>query len=229
MKAVIHQPTFFPYPGFFHKLTLGDVFVVMDDVQYDKRFTNRNKIIATNGWTWITVPIKKEHKFSQNLDVEINNEMDWRDLIWKKIFHSYKSSKYFELYKNELEEVFNKEWTHLFDLNFETLKKVISWLGIKIEIVRESELKPNGTSTDRLIDVCKKIDADTYISGIGGKNYMDESLFEKNNLKFIYQDYSYTEYPQHMAKEFVPNLSILDMLFNVGEQSLDLLKKNNQP
>ncbi|MBI5698329.1 MAG: WbqC family protein, partial [Thaumarchaeota archaeon] len=72
MKVAIHQPHYFPYPGFFHKLSLADVFVIMDNTQYDKRYTNRNRIITPNGWIWLTVPINKEHKFNEVSKVKIN-------------------------------------------------------------------------------------------------------------------------------------------------------------
>ena len=83
-KIIVHQPYYLAYPGFFHKLSLGDIFVIMDDAQYDKRFTNRNRIITNNDWMWITVPINKKHKFHLNMEVEINNEINWKELHWKK-------------------------------------------------------------------------------------------------------------------------------------------------
>lgn len=195
----------------------------MDDVQYDKRFTNRNRIIATNGWTWITVPINKDHKFSPNMVVEINNETEWRELHWKKLFHSYQNSKYFHLYKEYFESLYKKEWKYLFDLDFEIMKKIIDWLGIKIKIIRESELNIKGESTERLVNVCKAIGADTYISGIGGKNYIDEKIFETNGVKLVYQDYKHPKYPQRMSSSFIPDLSIIDMLANVGPDSLKVI------
>jgi WbqC-like protein family len=225
MKAVVHQPQFFPYPGFFHKLVLADVYVVMDKVQYDKRFTNRNRIIATNGWTWLTVPINKDHKFMPNMNVEINNELSWRELHWKKIHQSYANAKYFGLYKDYLDSLYKRDWNLLFDLDIVTIKRVINWLGLKIDIVRESELNVQGKSTERLIRACKAVGADTYVSGGGGKNYMDEKLFEKHNIKFEYQNYIPIFYKQHLAKSFIPNLSILDLLVNVGPGSLELITK----
>lgn len=223
MRAIIHQPYFLPYPGFFHKLNLGDVFVIMDDAQYDKRFTNRNRIVKQNGWTWITVPINKDDKFSPNAQVRINNELNWKELHWKKISQTYANSKYFHLYHDYFEKVYLKNWDYLFDLDFETVKQVIQWLGIKIEIIRESELKIPTSSTQRLVDVCKKIGADTYVSGVGGRQYMDESIFEKNNLKLIYQDYKHPKYPQKWTDEFVPDLSIVDLLANVGPDSMKVI------
>ncbi len=200
----------------------------MDDVQYDKRFTNRNKIIASSGWTWITVPINKDHKFSLNMDVEINNNVSWRDLNWKKIILSYSNSKYFNLYKDDLQSIYDKEWNYLFDLDLETLKLSLKWLGIKIEIIKESELHVSGSSTERLINVCKTVGADTYVSGIGGKNYLEEKLFEKNNVKLEYQKYFPVVYPQYMSKSFLPDLSILDLLFNMGPDSLKALVDNKK-
>ncbi len=223
MKAVIHQPQYFPYPGFFHKLSLADTFVVMDDVQYDKRFTNRNRIISTYGWTWISVPINKKHKFSPNMLVEINNDLPWRELHWKKICTVYAGAKFFDLYERYFENLYNHEWQLLFDLNFETLKKTIDWLGIKIEIIRESELNINGTATERLVNVCKAIGADTYISGRGAGDYMDEKLLEKNGIRLEYQEYTPQPYCQHLSTSFIPDLSIIDMLAHVGPDSSKLI------
>lgn len=205
---------------------MGDVLVIMDDVQYDKRYTNRNRIMATNGWTWISVPINKDHKFLSNMMVEINNEIPWREYHWRKIYHSYANAKFFYLYENYFKSLYEKEWKFLFDLDLETMKKIIEWLGIKIKIIKESELNVKGTSTERLVNVCKIIGADTYVAGKGSQNYMDEKLFEKNNLKVEYQNYTPIQYPQYLSEYFVPDLSIIDMLFNVGPDSLKLVTGN---
>ncbi len=191
----------------------------MDDVQYDKRFTNRNRIITSKGPIWLTVPINKKQKFLPNAVVEINNDMPWRELHSKRIQLSYNNSKFFYLYKSYFKDLYESRWTKLFDLNFETLKQVISWLGIKIEIIRESSLGIESKSTQRLIDVCKSIGADTYVAGSGSKSYMDEKMFERNNLKIEYQSYVPIRYPQHLSTTFVPNLSIIDLLANAGKDS----------
>ena len=161
----------------------------MDDVQYDKRWTNRNKIMATNGWTWLTVPINKDHKFLSNMLVEINNDLSWKEHHWKKIYQSYAKTKYFHLYKDYFENLYKREHKFLFDLDFETTKQTIEWLGLKIEIIRESELHVKGESTERLVNVCKAVGADIYVAGKGSYDYMDEKLFQKNNLKVEYQNY----------------------------------------
>lgn len=222
MKVAIHQPHYFPYPGFFHKLSLADVFVIMDNTQYDKRYTNRNRIITPNGWVWLTVPINKEHKFNPVSKVEINNELDWKKIHWNKIHHSYSNSKFFHLYAQYFEDLFKKDWTSLFELDLETTKQVMKWLGIKTKLILESELKVNGTATQRLVNICKNLGADTYISGSGGRNYLDEKLFEKNNLLLGYQKYTCHPYCQHLSESFVPDLSIIDALANLGPGTMQI-------
>lgn len=198
----------------------------MDDAQYDKRFTNRNRIMATNGWTWISVPINKDHKFLPNSQVEINTDVSWEDEHWKKIRHSYANAKYFKQYEGLFKDVYEKKWKYLFDLNFETLKKIIGALGIKIEIIKSSELHVSGTSTQRLVDICKAVGADAYVSGSGGRNYMDESLFSQNNVKLMYQNYASKPYPQRLSASFMPDLSIIDMLVNVGPESMRIIAES---
>jgi hypothetical protein len=224
LKIAIHQPQYFPYPGFFHKLSLSDAYVIMDDVQYDKRFTNRNKIISPQGPMWISVPINKSQKFLPNNEVEINNDLPWAEVHWKRIQSSYNRTEFFHLYKGYLEQLYGRHWLKLFDLNFETLKQVISWLGIKIDIIKESELHINSKSTQRLVDVCNAVGADTYVAGSGSKNYMEEQIFNRNNVKVLYQNYVPTPYKQYLSKEFIPNLSIIDMLANKGQESLAIVK-----
>jgi hypothetical protein len=229
MKVAIHQPQFFPYPGFFHKLSLADAFVIMDDVQYDKRFTNRNQILAPQGPTWLTVPIDKADKFMPNNMVKVNNALPWREEHWKKITYSYKNSSCFTLYREYLEGLYQREHESLFELDLETTKMVMKWLDIDIPVVKESELGVPGESTQRLANVCKAMGADTYVSGAGGRNYMDEKIFAEQGVKLEFQHYEPTPYPQRFVNEFVPNLSILDMLFNIGPEGRKLVGSPAQP
>jgi len=227
MKIAIHQANYFPYPGFFHKINQADVFVIQDGVKFVNRTTNRNKIISSSGCTWINVPIKKGHKSLPIMDVKINNEIPWGKINLKKICAGYNKAKFFHLYKDYFENLYKKEWNNIFDLNFETIKQVLRWLDIKVEIVVESELRVSGQPTERLVKVCKKLGADTYISGIGGKRYLDEKLFEKNKIILKYQNYNPIRYLQHTSKSFISNLSIIDLLANVGSKSGKLLKESN--
>ena len=227
MKITIHQANYLPYPGFFHKISQADVFVIMDDVQFQFDITNRNKIISKNrGWDRVTVPVKKNQTHKKIMDIEINNKIEWRIENYKKLCASYDSSKYFINYKDYFEKLYKKNWKKIFDLNLDIIKQVCDWLDINVEIVIESKLKVVGESTERLIEVCKKLDADTYISGIGGKNYLVEELFEKNDINLEYQKYNPIRYTQNLAESFIPNLSIIDLLSNVGPDSKKLFLSN---
>ena len=223
MKVAIHQPQYFPYGGFFHKLSLSDIYVIMDNAQYDKRFTNRNKIITAKEPIWISVPINKKQKFAANSEVEINNEMPWASLHWRRLQISYNNSQFFHLYKGYFEQLYGKHWDMLFELDFETLKQVISWLGLKVEIIRESELNVRSKSSQRLADVSKAVGADTYVAGSGSRNYMDESVFRRDNITVEYQNYMPIQYHQHLSTAFVPNLSIIDVLANLGPDAMQAI------
>lgn len=223
MRAVVHQPQYFPYPGFFHKLGQADVFVVMDDVQYDRGFMNRNRILDTHGPVWLTVPVVKPHRPVQVREVEINNELPWAKDHWQKLLVSYSNSRFFGLYRDELRSLYEGTWRSLCDLNLETLERSMRWLGIRVETIRESELGVTTSKSQRIVDVCRAIGADTYLSGRGGRDYIDEALFRGSGVRLEFQDYSPRPYPQRFTERFVPDLSILDLLANAGPGSAQLL------
>ena len=226
MIVTIHQPNYFPYLGFFQKVLLSDIYIILDRAQFEFDITNRNKIITPEGsWSRISVPIKKGQKFFEIRNVEINNDQPWAEKNWDLIHKSYNDSPFFDLYKTTLNSVFKKKWNLIFDLNFYTLKKVLEWLNIKTEIIFDSELDVAGKSSEHLLNICKKLGATKYLSGPGGRDYLNEKIFEQNKIKVEYQKYDPIIYPQKYAKSFVPNLSTLDLLFNVGSDSKKLITK----
>ena len=223
--VTIHQPNYFPYPGFFQKVLLSDIYVILDRAQFEFDITNRNKIITPEGsWSRISVPIKKDQKFFEIRNVEINNDQPWAEKNWDLICKSYNDSPFFDLYKTTLNSVFKKKWNLIFDLNFYTLKKVFEWLNIKTKIIFDSELNVVGKSSEHLLNICKKLGATKYLSGPGGRDYLNEKIFEQNKIKVEYQKYDPVTYPQKYAKSFIPNLSILDLIFNTGPKSNELFK-----
>jgi hypothetical protein len=140
---------------------------------------------------------------------------------------SYANAKFFHLYRDYFTNLYSRDWKSLFDLNFETLKQTIQWLGLKTSIIRESELTITGKANERLINICKAVGADTYMSGRGAGSYIDGKQFENNNLRLEFQDYAPKPYPQHLSKSFIPDLSILDLLANVGPNSLNLIRESS--
>lgn len=223
MIVSIHQPNFCPYFGFFNKIVSSDLFVILDDVQVEYGITNRNKIITREGtWDRMKVPITHETKHDDIKDAVINNDENWGEYILKQL-SVYEDSKYFKKYKIFLDQTFMTKWKSLYQLNMYIINEILTSQGIKTPIVFSSDLNVEKKGTERIIDICKKVGADEYLSGVGGHNYLNSHLFKDQKLKLTYQEPFAVPYEQIHCNSWVPNLSILDMLFNV-DSIIDLVK-----
>jgi hypothetical protein len=225
--AAIHQPNYVPWPGYFHKLAACDVFVYLDAVQYPRgqSFAARNRIKTPNGVVFMTIPVsvpKGQEGKATYLEVEFADER-WRDKHLKTVEQSYKRAVHFdevfELYRDGLER-----GRTLVDLNIGLIEAIAGYLGIETRRVRLSEtLGSFGEKTDLIVDVCKTVGADVYLSGAGGgREYNDERLLNEHGIELRYDDYAYPEHPQ-LWDGFEPNLSVLDLLFNCGADGRELV------
>lgn len=224
MVVAVHQPQYLPWLGYFHKIAKCDCFVFLDCVQYKKReFQNRNKIRTKDGWMWLTVPvISKEREVQLINEVEINNSFPWQRKHLNSIKLAYKNAPYFSNYIGFFEDVYSKKWVRLIDLNLYIIDFILKELQIETPIKFLSQLNVEGTKTERIIQICKALGSDTYLSGIGGKDYLDEELFKNNKIKLIYQEFKHPCYKQCYSP-FIEKLSIIDLLFNCGKNSRKVL------
>ncbi|MFN3550196.1 MAG: WbqC family protein [Endomicrobiia bacterium] len=223
MKIAIHQPQYLPWSGYFNKLLKSDIFVFLDDVQYKKNeWQNRNRIKSSKGEIYLTVPV--HYRFGQKInEIKIDNKILWNKDHLKTIKYNYQKSKYFNEFFPHIENLLTKKYEMLIDLNISSIKTILSYLGIEKKIINSSDLKVEGEKTKRLINICRKLNAEIYISGIGAKNYLVVEEFEENNIKVIFQEYTTPNYPQ-LYGEFIANLSIIDMIFNIGkDETLKLI------
>ncbi|MFQ3675105.1 MAG: WbqC family protein [Endomicrobiia bacterium] len=223
MKISIHQPQYLPWAGYFNKILNSDIFVILDDVQYKKNeWQNRNRIKSSSGELWLTVPV--HYTFGQKInEIKIDNKIFWSKKHLKSIELNYKRAPFFNEIFPLVEKVLSKEYIYLVDINVELIKIILNYLEINKKIVKSSEYKIVGEKTLRLINICKTFGADIYLSGQGGKDYLVEEEFKKNGIKLEFQEYKVKEYPQ-LFNGFIPNLSILDILFNCGkEQTLKII------
>jgi hypothetical protein len=231
MKVSIHQPAYLPWLGYFHKIEASDIFVILDKTQFEKNsFNNRNKIKTLNGPIWLTVPVQTTGKFKENMltDVKIADNSIWSKKHWKSIELNYKKAPYFDEYHLEFKNLYERDWIYLTELCHEMLKIFVRILGIKTEIILSSDMKnAESTKTQLLINICKELDATIYISGILGKNYINEDGFNKENIKLIFQEYRHPIYNQ-LHEDFLPYMSIIDLLFNEGPKSLEIIMKDQQ-
>lgn len=223
MIVAIHQPNFLPWIGYFYKIHKADIFVLLDNVQFTKNsFQNRVKIKTSQGAQWLTLPVL--HNFGQlTNEVRINNREGWKKKHLKTFELNYKKSPYFEVIYNMLKDIYlKKDWILMADFNKELINAICNFMEIKTKIVEASSLDVSGSSTDLLIDIIKKVGGTIYLSGRGGMKYQDEEKFKDNRIELIYTDFKHPIYPQ-LWGEFIEGLSIVDLLFNCGEGSINYL------
>lgn len=226
MKVVgIHQPQYLPYLGFFHKIFHSDVFVILDSVQFQKHgLQNRNRIKTGQGWQWLTVPVL--HRFGQRIhEVSINPKVRWGRKHWHALTTNYSRAPYLCTYGPELKDLLERDWTSLCQLNVALIRWVMRVLDVKTPLIYSSELDVDGTRAELLINICKAVGADSYLSGPGGRRYMDLAAFEAAGLTVLWQDFTPPVYDQMFpAVGFVPNLSIVDTLFCCGPATRQFLQ-----
>jgi len=228
MILTAHQPVYLPWLGLFHKIALSDMFCIFDDVQYlPKDWNNRNRIKTNSGDLWLTVPVLTiGHREKPIREIEINRTIDWRKKHWKTIMLAYKKAPYFSRYSDFFEDLYKREWDNLVKLNDYILLYLLDQFKIKVEIRRASDEKFEGEKSALVLNMCKKLGADVYIFGALGKDYAEVDKFEQARIKVNFQEYVHPEYPQLHGK-FIPYMSVIDLLFNCGESSFDILMSEN--
>lgn len=228
MILTAHQPVYLPWLGLFHKIAISDAFCYFNDVQYQvKDWNNRNKIKTSQGAVWLTVPVlNKGYRDKKIREIEINNSVNWRKKHWQSIYLNYKKTPFFDKYAVGLEDFYKRDWQYLSDLNEAMLKWFLEQLGIKVKYFKASELKFQGYKSGLVLDMCKKLGADTYIFGALGKDYAEPEKFAAAGIKIYFQDYKHPVYKQ-TGHDFLPYMGIIDLLFNQGDKSLEILMSGN--
>lgn len=228
MIVTIHQPQYLPWLGYFDKADRAEVFILLDDVQFKKNeWQNRNKIRTSQGWQWLTVPVL--HDFGQKInEVRINNKIDWKKSHFKALQMNYSKAPFYHQYIAEFELIYKKDWEFLVDINVYFIERMLEFLGMKTKIVLSSQFKVMEDATQRLVELCRKYKATTYISGKDGQKYMDDKLFKESNIQIVTQDYRHPVYSQQWNNEsekgFLSHMSIVDVLFNHGPDSLKIIR-----
>lgn len=226
MKIAIHQPNYLPYPGFFGKVNLSDIFVIYDTAQFTRgNFINRNRIrtFSLNGYMWLTLPVgKKDFK-----EVSINQVKITDDKIFQKhgktLKAMYSKAPYFN---EEICECIETPHLNLAEHNVFIIKFLINKLNINHpRIILSSDLGITASHQTRgIIDIVKALNGDEYISGTGAKEYIKEDLFRKQSIALSFLDYKPIKYHQ-IHPGFVENMSILDTIFNLGWEGTALKLK----
>ena len=234
MIVAAHQPHFMPWLGYLDKLAKADLFVVMDDLQYEaQNFQNRQRLKLQSGAPWLTVPLERGNQSDRICDKRIDNsgsaKQHWQRRTWLTIEHNYCRTPFFETYAPALRDVFTRPWTTLLELDLHMLDLARTWLRIQTPIVRSSSLGLTGAKTDRLIDLCRKTGARCYLTGRGGSSsYLDSEKMGRAGIGVIWQVFDHPRYAQRHGS-FIPYLGFFDLIFNCGEASREVLFERSHP
>ncbi|GFM35157.1 WbqC family protein [Desulfovibrio subterraneus] len=225
-SIVISQPRFLPALNYFQRMEICDCFVFLDTVQYSPSdWENRNKIKTPLGAQWVTVPVKNSGHGMRIFDTEIENKHNWRSKILKTLRQNYSKAPFYTYCMPYLEECFSQDWYKLVDLNMHLIDFACRTLDISCEFVFSSELNVDGSGEALLINLCKNLGADKYISGSLGRNYITKRNWDDEGIELCYHDFEPYEYPQ-IYGEFLPWLCFVDLFMNCGPKSKDYFFKN---
>jgi hypothetical protein len=221
----IHQPECYPWLGFFEKMSRVEKFVLLDNVQFKKRyFENRNRFRSADGWLYLTVPVKTSGRLEQKImDVEINKEANWPKKHMKTIEMLYHNAPYWEENKPFFEDIFSRRWDKLVDFNIEAINYLAGKFGIATPRIRASELGVEGKGPQLVLDVCKAAGAKKHLSGRDGKDFLILEDFAAAGIEVEFQDFKHPVYNQRY-KPFEPAMSAFDLLLNEGPKSLSIIK-----
>lgn len=228
MIVSINQPAYMPWLGYFHRINISDTFVFFDSTQFEKNsMVNRNKIKTPQGWAWLSVPVKLKDHFEKEIrEIEIVDQK-WREKHWKAIEMNYKKSKYWDDYSPRLKKIYEKEYRNISDPCYDQLTLFLDFLGIKTKIVKSSELGHfDSRKLQLVLDILKELKSTIYVSGALGKDYIDNKEFKKAGINLYYQRYEHPKYNQ-LWGEFQPYMNIIDLLFNEGSNSINIIMQKN--
>jgi hypothetical protein len=225
MKIVIQQPIFFPWYGYLELAKFADVLVHYDDVQLPRgaSFTTHVQIKAPCGQLWLSAPIERSNGYMRNInEFEFSNGIDWRRKHIDTLRNYYHKAKYFNEMMMLTSNVYANDTNNLAEFDEYCDEQMISYFGFCPNILKSSMLGISGSSTERLVEICKELSAGIYITAHGALNYLNYDLFEKSNIEVMFMDYHIKPWPQFYG-DFTPYVTALDLIAATGKQCVDYL------
>jgi hypothetical protein len=227
MIAAILQSSYLPWLGVFDMLDQCDAFVLHNDLQYDKSWRNRNRIrtATAQGWSWLTVPVTLPGgAYTPLNEVRVNHDHPWQKKHLSLLRHNYAKARFFREYAGAYEEILTQPQERLVDLNRALLELTMRLLGIRCPLVDSTELHTaHKVKNDKIVAICRQVGADTWLANSACRNYVTPEPYRDAGIRVVYQDYQHPEYQQRFSP-FVPYLSVLDLLFNHGPESLEIIR-----
>ena len=214
--VVIHQPDFIPYLGFFHRLLLADVWVVLDHVQINRRgWTHRDKIKTQNGMQWLTIPLQSAPRDSSINAILLANDPSWCQAHLNILEASYKKAPFFAEIFPYCKDLYSHQFYNLSDFSLASVLMLLTLFDIDIVLMKSSDMLPETKSNALMAELVVKAGGNRYLSGLGAKAYFDPAPFDEAGVNVIWQQFEHPVYSQ-LHGAFVPQLTSLDLLFNCG-------------
>ncbi len=226
MKIAVHQPQYMPGPAYFHKMASADLFVFLNDVQFEKNgLQNRNRIRNAESRQWFTVPTL--YRFPQKInEVEADFTHNWQRNHLHSLDACYGAAPFYRNYIPLFAEFFCAPASRIDRIGIDSVRLLAGILGIKTETVLSSDYRFKGKGTERLVAMCRHFKAGTYLADQDEGDYVDMTLVESAGVKVEFLDFKCPAYPQHRSKgheDFMPDLSAVDLVFNCGPRSLGII------
>jgi len=223
-RVAICQSNYIPWKGYFDLIASVDTFIIYDDVQYTSGdWRNRNRIITPKGPQWLTVPVIGN--FLQPICETLISGDKWTKKHWRTLSHNYRRAPHFEEISLLLEPCYlNRKYTHLSNLNRDLIEVICEYLGIKTTILSSTDFKLLPGRSERVADLCKKVQSDVYVSGPAAKSYLDEEVFHHRDIAVEWFNYSgYPTYPQCWGYS-EHSVSVVDLMYNCGQEASKYMK-----
>jgi hypothetical protein len=218
--VAIHQPTFLPWLGWWDKLVRADVLVLLDDVQFSKKggtWMNRVRMLVGGEPRWVTLPVDRAYSGTRTVrEMRIDESKPWRESILATIRSSYAHARFAEDVLPVVEEALAAPTDRVAELNERAIRVLADRLGVDAtKLVHQSELDVSGDGTQLLVDLCRAVGGDTYLSGDGADGYLEENAFPAAGLGLVFQEFRPPRYPQSVDG-YVAGLSVVDALMSCG-------------
>lgn len=226
MRLSISQPAYAAWTGYFNRIANSDAHVVLDHVQFERHsFTNRNRILMAGRPAWLTVPVQTSDR---GLDIPINelkvdNGRNWQRKHLESIRHAYGKTTGYTSVDAAFREAFDGPQTYLVPVVKALTDRLLDILGIVKPTRYSSELRLLETKSALVLEICRLVGADTYLSGPFGRNYLELCAFDDAGIAVEFHDYSDRPYDQGRST-FVPNLSVVDVMCRLGEDASSFVR-----
>jgi WbqC-like protein family len=225
-RVAILQSSYIPWKGYFDIVNSVDEFILYDDVQFTRRdWRNRNRIKTPQGLRWLTIPVQSKGRYLQRVDETVVSEPTWARSHWNAFAQNYSTAPYFSRYRASFEEMFlTCTELRLSWINRRFIEAICAILGISTPLTWSTDYAAHGTKTERLVSLCVAAGATAYLSGPSARDYIEEEEFKRAGIELSYMDYSgYPEYTQ-LHPPFEHGVTILDLIFNVGDNAPEYMK-----